>query len=80
MKNNFIDYDERDVYINEEFKKELRQRINRLPNKTSESPVIGFKVPVLFVNGYMLGVSNLKTFSLKNVNYTYKMPFLHKKH
>lgn len=57
MKNSFIDFDERDVYINEEFKKELRQRMNRLPNKNSQSFVIGFKVPVLFVNGHMLGVS-----------------------
>lgn len=55
LKNNFIDFDERDVYINEEFKKELRQRMNRLSMKNSETYVIEFKVPVFFVNGHLLG-------------------------
>lgn len=42
--------------------------MNRLPSKTTDSPVIGFRVPVLFVNGYMLGVSILfKFFILKTV-------------
>ena len=59
---NLIRFDERDIYINPNFKTELIERTNG-----------SFEVPVLFVNGKTIGVCNGKQgFSLLLISFKNK--------
>ena len=62
MDNQFIVYEERDLYLSEDYRLELKERFQLIQSKCWAGRISNvtkndqFRIPALFVSGFLLGV------------------------